>query len=63
MICKRVNEPTQLAKNMKIIEYVERVIYKNKNPESVFTSMVTPKGQVYIINRLIKEINNQDVSA
>ena len=52
-VCWTHNEPTKRAYKQKILEYVERKIriypYVDK------TCMVTPHGQIYIINRLIKE--------
>jgi len=62
LICKSHNEPTQLGKKMKLFEYIERTINKNGYSDVVYTTKITPKGQVYIINRLIKE-NNKEVSA
>lgn len=60
LICKSHNEPTQLAYNQGILEYVERPA--RQYPFKAFTSMVTPKGQIYIINRLIKEFLKRTVA-
>lgn len=58
MLLKRRNEPSKLAYKQGILEYVERIIYKGGMPCLVHTTKVTPKGQVYIINKLIKEYND-----
>lgn len=57
MLLKRRNEPSKLAYKQGILEYVERIIYKGGMPCLTHTTKVTPKGQVYIINKLIKEYN------
>jgi len=60
LLCKSHNEPTQIAYNQGILEYVERPV--RQYPFTAFTSMVTPKGQIYIINRLIKEMTKRTVA-
>lgn len=55
MLLKRRNEPSKLAYKQGILKYVERVIYKGGMPCLAHTTKVTPKGQIYIINKLIKE--------
>lgn len=52
-ICKTKNEPTKKAYIAGILEYIEckTRIY----PYVAYTTKVTPKGQLYIVNRLIKE--------
>ena len=55
MLLKSRNEPSKLAYKQGILEYVEYVIYKRGYPSLAHTTKVTPKGQVYIINRLIRE--------
>lgn len=55
MLLKRRNEPSKLAYKQGILEYVERVIWKNNVPCLAHTTKVTPKGQIYIVNKLIKE--------
>ena len=59
-VCKAKNEPTKKAYLAGILEYIERKtrIY----PFFDFTSMVTPKGQLYIVNRLIKEYVERTVA-
>lgn len=61
MLLKRRNEPSKLAYKQGILEYVERIIYKGGMPCLAHTTKVTPKGQVYIINKLIKEYNEVTV--
>lgn len=58
LLLKRRNEPSKLAYKQGILEYVERIIYKGGMPCLAHTTKVTPKGQVYIINKLIKEYND-----
>ncbi|HAZ36493.1 MAG TPA: phage antirepressor Ant [Clostridiaceae bacterium] len=53
LVCRKKNEPTKKAYNQKLLEYVERPI--RQRPYVGKTTMVTPKGQKYIISRLIKE--------
>lgn len=53
LVCRKKNEPTKKAYNQKLLEYVERPI--RPYPYVGKTTMVTPKGQKYIISRLIKE--------
>ncbi len=55
MLLKRRNEPSKLAYKQGILEYVERVIWKNNVPCLAHTTKVTPKGQIYIVSKLIKE--------
>lgn len=56
MLLKSHNEPSKLAYKMNILEYTERVMWRGGKPIQVHTTKVTPKGQVYIINKLIKEL-------
>lgn len=55
LILKRRNEPSKLAYKQGVLEYVERIVYKGNKPCLEHTTKVTPKGQVYIIKKLIKE--------
>ncbi len=49
------NEPSQMAYDLGVLELTERAGTKNGNAYVAYTTKVTPKGQVYIINRLMKE--------
>lgn len=60
LVCKHKNEPTQLAHNLGVLEYVERAA--RQFPYVVYTTMVTPHGQIYIVNRLIREILRKTVA-
>ena len=55
MILKHSNEPSRRAYHLGILVYIERTGFKNGLPYLTHTTKVTPKGQVYIINRLINE--------
>ncbi len=55
MLLKSHNEPSKLAYKQGVLEYIERIVYKGGKPCIAHTTKVTPKGQVYIINKLIKE--------
>lgn len=56
LLLKRRNEPSKLAYNQGILAYIERVVYdKYGFPHITHTTKVTPKGQMYIINKLIRE--------
>ena len=59
-VCKKQNEPTQKAYNQGILEYIEckTRIY----PYTARTVKVTPKGQIYIVTRLIKEFIDRTVA-
>lgn len=62
-VCKTQNEPTKLAYQQKILEFVQNGYHYEHDEKIVnYTCKVTPKGQIYIINRLIKEFN-MEVSA
>ncbi|MGG1650476.1 phage antirepressor KilAC domain-containing protein [Paenibacillus sp. NRS-1775] len=50
------NEPTQYAMNQKLFVVEERSFDTKNGTKLKKTPKVTPKGQVYIINRLKKEI-------
>lgn len=59
-VCKTKNEPTRKAYLQGVLEYVERPtrIY----PYTAMTTMVTPNGQIYIVNRLVKECSEGTVA-
>jgi len=59
-VCKTANEPTQKAYNAGILEYIERKI--RVYPYTACTVKVTPKGQIYIITRLIKEFTENEAA-
>ena len=61
MLLKSRNEPTRLAYKQGVLEYVERTIYRRGMPTLAHTTKVTPKGQIYIINRLIREYRDMAV--
>lgn len=48
-------EPTQKSMNLQLFEVEETVYFVKNAPRMNFTTKVTPKGQVYFINKLIKE--------
>lgn len=54
-VCWTHNEPTKRAYIQKLLEYVE--CKKRTYPFVDKITKVTPKGQIYIINRLIQESN------
>lgn len=54
-IVKGSTEPTQKAMNLELFEVEEQVYYVKNAPRVNFTTKVTPKGQLYFINKLIKE--------
>jgi prophage antirepressor-like protein len=59
-VCKTKNEPTKKAYLAGILEYAE--IRTRVYPFTACTTKVTPKGQLYIINRLIKEYVERTVA-
>jgi len=59
-VCKTKNEPTKRAYLQSILEYIETAT--RQYPFVAFTTKVTPKGQRYIINRLIKECAERTVA-
>ncbi len=54
-IVKGSTEPTQKAMNLELFEVEEQVYYVKNAPRVNFTTKVTPKGQLYFINKLLKE--------
>lgn len=61
MILKHKNEPSKLAYKQGILIYVERAGHKYGRAYLSYTTKVTPKGQVYIINKLIDEYISKDL--
>lgn len=57
LIQKNSTKPMQKALEQGLFEKNEFVIQRSSGPETKFTTRVTGKGQVYIINRLLKEAN------
>lgn len=54
---KNKNEPTQYAMNLKLFVVEEKSIDTPYSTKLVKTMKVTPKGQVYIIEKLKKEMS------
>ena len=54
-IIKTSTEPTQRAMNLGLFEVEESTYYVRNLPKIAFTTRVTPKGQIYFINKLTKE--------
>lgn len=48
-------EPTQKSMNLQLFEVEETVYFVRNAPRVNFITKVTPKGQVYFINKLTKE--------
>lgn len=57
LILKTKNEPTQRAKEQGLLELIERPFCKKGYCGIAITTMVTPKGQKYIITQLIDKYN------
>lgn len=55
LIQKNTTKPMQRALEQGLFEKSEFVIQRSYGPETKFTTRVTGKGQVYIIDRLLKE--------
>lgn len=55
LIQKNSTKPMQRALEQGLFEKSEFVIQRSNGPETKFTTRVTGKGQVYIIERLLKE--------
>jgi prophage antirepressor-like protein len=55
LIMKGKTEPTQYAMNRDLFEVIERVVNTPYGSKLSFTTKVKPKGQIYIIERLMKE--------
>lgn len=55
MVLKTSTEPSQRAMDMGIFEVIQRTVNTPYGEILTYTTKVTPKGQVYIIERLTKE--------
>lgn len=55
LIQKNSTKPMQRALEQGLFEKSEFVIQRSNGPETKFTTRVTGKGQVYIVERLLKE--------
>lgn len=55
LILKHNTEPSQRAMESKLFEVIKRVKSTPYGEKQLHTTKVTPKGQVYIIERLLKE--------
>ena len=60
-ILKTRNEPSSRAYKQGLIEYIVRTVEKGGKRFIVYTSVITPKGQQYFINRLIAEYQEVEV--
>lgn len=58
LIQKNSTKPMQKALEQGLFEKSEFIIQRSSGPETKFTTKVTGKGQIYIIDRLIKENQN-----
>lgn len=59
-IFKHSCEPTQKSMEMKLFEVIERTIQRSgHDPKVTRTTRVTGKGQVYFINKVLQEYDNQ----
>lgn len=56
LILKKCNEPSQVAIDLGILVRVERNILRGNHSDIVHTTKVTPKGQIYIVRRLLQEV-------
>ena len=60
-ICKNSTEPTQKALNSDYVEIESKIIHTAYGDREVYTTMIKPKGQVYIVQKLatmtIQEVN------
>lgn len=59
LILKYNTEPSQRAMDSKLFEVIKRVKSTPYGEKQLHTTKVTPKGQVYIIERLLKEQQKQ----
>ncbi|MGA3675657.1 phage antirepressor [Lysinibacillus agricola] len=62
LILQTSTEPSQRAMDMKLFDFVQRPIRTPYGDKLVRTPMVLPKGQVYIVERLNKEIEDKKVA-
>jgi len=62
LILKTSTEPSQRAMNMKLFDVIQRAIRTPYGDRLERTTKVLPKGQVYIVERLNKEIEDKKVA-
>lgn len=58
LILKSKNEPSQLGMNMKLFVVEQKVIKTPYGEKLSRTAKITPKGQIYIVERLDKELKS-----
>lgn len=58
-VCKYSTEPTQYALNQGYLEVHSRIVSTPYGQKEVSTTMVKPKGQVYIVQRLMREAKGE----
>jgi prophage antirepressor-like protein len=61
LVLKYNTEPSQYAMNQKLFEVTKKVVETPYGDKTVHTTKVTPKGQVYIIEKLMKEIKDRAI--
>lgn len=59
LIFKRTTEPTQYAMEREYFVVEEKIVDVSGKLRAYFTTKITPKGQIYITNRLMKENNKK----
>ena len=57
LILKHNTEPSQRAMDSNLFEVIKRIKSTPYGEKQLHTTKVTPKGQVYIIERLLKEVS------
>lgn len=57
MILPSSTEPSQRAMDMGLFEVTQRTVETTFGPHLVRTTKITPRGQVYIVDRLMKEMD------
>jgi prophage antirepressor-like protein len=57
MILPNATEPSQRGMDMGLFEVTQRTVETTFGPHLVRTTKVTPRGQVYIVDRLMKEMD------
>ena len=61
-ICKTSTKPTQYAMERDYFVVETNTINTPYGTKQIFTTKVTPKAQVHIIERLMKELDNKELS-
>lgn len=61
-ICKTSTKPTQYAMERDYFVVETNTINTPYGTKQVFTTKATPKAQVHIVERLMKELNNKELS-